>query len=121
MYYSGNYNASSENCGLAFEHTIKRSWVRAPSYARWKPCQNRFLHPILVNYRKIRKYRQPNGTHQNSFLFNDNACVVNNSIVIFSLRTGSSHSFVHKGIVASAGQVGWELAIGRKVVYSNFM
>jgi len=31
-----------------------------------KPCQDRFLHPILVHsiIVKERKYRQPNGAHQ---------------------------------------------------------
>ncbi len=33
------------------------------------PCQDRILHPILVQYRKIRKYRQPNGSHKKSFIY----------------------------------------------------
>jgi len=33
-----------------------------------KPCQDQFLHAVLVHYRKIRKYRQANGTRQKKYL-----------------------------------------------------
>jgi hypothetical protein len=35
------------------------------------PCQDRYLHTILVHYRKIRKYRKPNGTNQKIYLKKD--------------------------------------------------
>jgi len=49
----------SESCGLVVEYSAHDPKVVGSIHAQCmsKPCQDRFLHAILVHYRKIRKYR----------------------------------------------------------------
>ncbi len=52
------FSLKSESCGLAVEHSahgrrvVGSIPVQSNARVVSKPCQDRFLHPILVHYRK---------------------------------------------------------------------
>ncbi len=60
-----------EGCGFESSPILDGNGAKAMPGSMLKPCQDQFLHPIMVHsiIEKERKYRQPNGAHQKIYLY----------------------------------------------------